>query len=148
MRPFRKIRTREKRIENRIAGRTLKRRMFPMAFVCGTLIASAACSCGAHAHEDRSNFGYCPPPYPPDCVDTVSGHPEARAECDKEVETYVASVFLYRTCLTNETERAVREANSVLRNLKCLEDKTLCPKLRDSRNASPPPVPGQSGEGK
>jgi hypothetical protein len=129
-------------------GRALNPQLFRVILVGWLLATSAPCCRVAQAHEDRSNLGYCPPPYPPGCVDTLSEHPEARPECTKKVEAYVASVFQYRTCLANEIKRAVREANNVLENLKCLEGKMLCPAHRDSGNAASPPWASQSNEGK
>lgn len=81
---------------------------------------------GARAHEDRWNWGYCPPPYPPDCIDTLRKNLHANSACDSAVEAYIASVFRYRACLASESERAVREANHVSRDLRCIKDSTSC----------------------
>ena len=93
----------------------------------------------AQARDDRWSWGYCPPPYPPACVDTLAELPKDRAACEKAVDAYVASVFAYRTCLAAETERAVREVNSVLQIVKCPKDRRYCYNL---------PQAGASSEGK
>ena len=90
---------------------------------------------GAQAHEEPRSWGYCPPPYPPDCVDTLRKNPETSANCEREVEAYVASVFNYRACLASESERAVREANHVTQNLRCIMDTTSCRQGPNRENA-------------
>ncbi len=80
----------------------------------------------AQPRHDRWNWGYCAPPYPPACIDALAKAPKDRADCEKTVERYVASVFVYRGCLAAETERAVREANHVLQSMKCPKDPRYC----------------------
>jgi hypothetical protein len=85
---------------------------------------------GAQAGDDRWGLSYCPPPYPPACVEatakTSNISPRDRLACEQAVERYVASVFAYRVCLSGEMERAVREANRVLQIMKCPKDKRYC----------------------
>ena len=103
------------------------------ALVGAVLLANFPAS-SAQAGDDRWGWSYCPPPYPPACVETFAKPPGKTADkpsrerlaCEQTVERYVSSVFAYRVCLTRETERAVREANRVLQILKCPEDKRYC----------------------
>ena len=47
--------------------------------------------------------------------------------CQDDVNRYVRYVGNYRLCLTQETERAVRETNGTLQRWKCsLASKALC----------------------
>ncbi|WP_294537458.1 hypothetical protein [uncultured Rhodoblastus sp.] len=111
-------------------------------------------SSGAKAGDDRWNWSYCPPPYPPACVEVYAKStnktaekasaipPRDRLACEQAVEHYVASVFAYRVCLSGETERAVREANRVLQILKCPIDKRYC---YDLPQTEPAPAKKRSG---
>ncbi|GAC1334012.1 MAG: hypothetical protein NVSMB26_16010 [Beijerinckiaceae bacterium] len=78
----------------------------------------------------ESGFDFCPPPFPPRCVQDEATYvsPDETAKCQEEVNRYVASVGAYRLCLTRETERAVRETNATLQLWKCSlsNDKALC----------------------
>ena len=78
------------------------------------------------ASDDRWNLGYCAPPYPPPCARASGGGHPATAECERAVDSYVALVFRYRACLTQEMERAVFEANQAAENVKCPKDKRYC----------------------
>ena len=78
------------------------------------------------ARDDRWGFGYCAPPYPPERARARPGGHPATATCEREVDSYVAAVFRYRLCLTNEMERAVREANQMVQSVKCPKDKRFC----------------------
>jgi hypothetical protein len=118
------------------------------ALVGAVLLANFAAS-GAQAGDDRWGWSYCPPPYPPACVETFAKPPgrtpdkpsRERLACEQMVERYVTSVFAYRVCLTGEMERAVREANRVLQILKCPVDKRYCYDLPQPA-ASPARKPG------
>jgi hypothetical protein len=102
--------------------------------LAGAVLLADFLSSGAQAGDDRWGWSYCPPPYPPACVETFSKPREKTPEtpsrerlaCERMVERYVTSVFAYRVCLNGETERAVREANRVLQILKCPVDKRYC----------------------
>lgn len=89
-------------------------------------LALAASLADARAAETRSRFGYCAPPFPPPCAARAGMSPAELRRCEAEGERYVASVFVYRACLAAETERAVREANVVIRKLRCSRDPNLC----------------------
>jgi len=66
-------------------------------------------------------FGFCAPPYPPRCVSDPAtyGSQADTNKCQEEVNRYVNFVRTYRLCLTQETERAVRETNGTLNRWKC-----------------------------
>ena len=103
---------------------------FPtFAWSCALAVAVAfqtAAPFAASADDDRWGLGYCAPPYPPKCAQSSSdGRPPPRP-CAGEVDSYVASVFRYRTCLTREMERAVREANRTVEIIKCPTDYRFC----------------------
>ena len=103
---------------------------FPtFAWSCALAVAVAfqtAAPFAASADDDRWGLGYCAPPYPPKCAQSSSdGRPPPRP-CAGEVDSYVASVFRYRTCLTREMERAVREANRTVEIIKCPTDNRFC----------------------
>jgi hypothetical protein len=84
-------------------------------------------STGARAGDDRWGWNYCAPPYRPSCVEPDKLREAIGESCKKSVEAYVAAVFRYRTCLAKESERAVREANETIDQVKCLMDKHNCP---------------------
>lgn len=76
-----------------------------------------------------TGFGFCAPPYPPRCVSdpTTYASQAASDKCQDDVNRYVNSVAAYRMCLTQETERAVREVNGTLNRWKCgLAAKAIC----------------------
>jgi len=66
-------------------------------------------------------FGFCAPPYPPRCISDPATYvsPADTNKCQEEVSRYVNFVGAYRLCLTQETERAVRETNGTLNRWKC-----------------------------
>jgi hypothetical protein len=76
--------------------------------------------------EPFSRFGFCVAPVPPGCVHAAIKKKKQREECAKLTESYVSLVFVYRTCLSAEIERAVREANETLKSLKCPDRKGPC----------------------
>ena len=78
------------------------------------------------ARDDHWGFGYCAPPYPPECARAGAGGHPATATCERDVDSYVTAVFRYRLCLANEMERAVREANQTVQSVKCPKDKRFC----------------------
>ncbi len=78
------------------------------------------------ARDDRWGFGYCAPPYPPQCARGDPGRKAAAGACGAEVDSYVAAVFRYRACLAQEMERAVLEANHTVQIIKCPKDKRFC----------------------
>jgi hypothetical protein len=95
--------------------------------VCLTL----ACITPPAAIAQRDlGFGFCAPPFPPKCVANPATY-GAQADIDKcqeEVNRYVNYVGAYRLCLTQETERAVRETNGTLNRWKCsLATRAVCP---------------------
>lgn len=97
------------------------------AFMVG--LAPIVCAAGVHAqpaHEDRWGWNYCPPPYPPACVENKAASPAAAQACAKDVERYVAFVFAYRDCKARDLERAISEANRVVSAFKCRTDKKAC----------------------
>lgn len=107
------------------------------------LIAAATLFCvaaPARAQMAVNHFGYCAPPTPPSCVNamTDAGEKQLKA-CEQDVERYVASVFAYRGCIAAETERAVREANSTIRKMRCARDPSFCPQ----QPAEPEPAPAR-----
>ena len=93
-------------------------------------LASAICLAPGLAMAQRTmGFGFCAPPYPPRCVSDPAtyGSQAAMETCQEEVNRYVNFVGVYRLCLTQETERAVRETNGTLNRWKCsLAAKALC----------------------
>lgn len=75
------------------------------------------------AGEAPSGFNFCAPPLRPACIDA----PDAdEAACDRDVQSFISTVFKYRECLGKETERAVREANDALEAWKCRTGKLQC----------------------
>ncbi len=108
-------------------GRNQKPRRCPTAqALVGLVLMQVVLSSNAQAGDDRWNWGYCAPPYPPACAGAPARTPKDRLSCDQSVEQYIASVFRYRACLASETERAVREANRVLQITRCPKDKRYC----------------------
>jgi hypothetical protein len=98
------------------------------------LLALATPFSSAAANEDRWSLGYCAPPYPPRCAERPPHDQNARLLCEKEAENFVTAVFRYRTCLNNEIERAVIEANRVIKTLKCERDERFCYELPNERH--------------
>ena len=94
------------------------------------LLGGAICLAPNVSKAQRfTGFGFCAPPYPPRCVsDPATYASQASSDkCQDDVNRYVASVAAYRMCLTQETERAVREVNGTLNRWKCgLAAKTVC----------------------
>jgi hypothetical protein len=94
------------------------------------LLTGAMCLAPNLAEAQRfTGFGFCAPPYPPRCVSDPAtyGSPTASEQCQDDVNRYVNSVATYRMCLTQETERAVREVNGTLSRWKCgLAAKAIC----------------------
>jgi hypothetical protein len=103
----------------------LKKMSFSGA-LAGAVILQLASSLAARAGDDRWQWTYCAPPYPPACAEAPAKEGKARTACEQAAEAYVAAVFAYRACLTNEMERAVREANKVIQSLKCPTDARFC----------------------
>ncbi|HUO53936.1 MAG TPA: hypothetical protein VMU18_04295 [Rhodoblastus sp.] len=89
-----------------------------------------ACSAQGRTVEDRWGWDYCAPPYPPECLESARATRKIDAICRTAVDTYVANVVRYRTCLAGELERAMREANDVIDSAKCLTDKANCPERK------------------
>ena len=93
-------------------------------------LMSAACFLPLPASAQRDmGFGFCAPPYPPKCVGNPATYAsqESLDQCQEDVNRYVKYVGNYRLCLTQETERAVRETNGTLQRWKCgLAAKSLC----------------------
>jgi|GEM_PF-3065942 len=83
-------------------------------------------SLAAKAGEDRWQWAYCAPPYPPACVGAPAKEAKARLSCERAADAYVADVFKYRDCLNKEMQRAVLEANKVIQTLKCRKDARFC----------------------
>jgi hypothetical protein len=98
--------------------------------LAGACLAAAICLAPSLAMAQRTiGFGFCAPPYPPRCVsDPATYGSQAQTDnCQEEVNRYVNFVGAYRLCLTQETERAVRETNGTLNRWKCsLAAKALC----------------------
>ncbi len=94
--------------------------------LAGAAVLPIVSSLAAQAGEDRWQWGYCAPPYPPACVGAPAKEAKARKSCEQATEVYVADVFKYRDCLTKEMERAVLEANKVIQAMKCPKDARFC----------------------
>lgn len=99
--------------------------IFASALVIPTLL-QAAPSPLSSASDDRWGWAYCAPPYPPACVQPNAKRPPTGKACEKAVDAYVAAVFRYRTCLSDEMQRSVREANKAVQTIKCPKDKRYC----------------------
>jgi hypothetical protein len=70
----------------------------------------------------QSEFGkYCAPPVSPSCFQREETYREpANAEaCQKEIDEYINVALNYRTCLEEEIERAVKNANDTIDTFKC-----------------------------
>ncbi|MGA8603035.1 MAG: hypothetical protein WB663_16795 [Beijerinckiaceae bacterium] len=90
--------------------------------LAGVCLASAICLTASPAVAQRTmGFGFCASPYPPRCVSDPAtyGSQADTNKCQEEVNRYVNFVGTYRLCLTQETERAVRETNGTLNRWKC-----------------------------
>lgn len=96
------------------------------AALAGAAILQIVSSPAVRAGDDRWQWAYCAPPYPPACVGATAREPQARTSCEQAADAYVTEVFKYRDCLTKEMERAVREANKVIQTLKCPKDARFC----------------------
>src|SRR5664279_436611 len=81
------------------------------AALAGAVVLPIVSSLAAKVGEDRWQWGYCAPPYPPACVGAPAKEAKARKTCEQAAEAYVAEVFKYRSCLSKEIERAVIEVN-------------------------------------
>jgi hypothetical protein len=102
------------------------RKLTFFAALAGAVVLPLVSSLAVQAGDDRWQWAYCAPPYPPACVGARVKEPKARTSCEQDAEAYVADVFKYRDCLTKEMERAVREANKVIQTLKCPKDARFC----------------------
>jgi hypothetical protein len=92
-----------------------------------------------------SHFGFCVAPAPPACAQSAIRNRKQKDECATLVESYVSLVFAYRSCLSSEMERAIREANETLRALKCPGQKIACftPSMAQAREATRSFSPGE-----
>ena len=97
-----------------------------LAALVGAVVLPIASSLAAKVGEDRWQWGYCAPPYPPACVGAPAKEAKARKSCEQATEAYVAEVFKYRDCLSKEMQRAVLEVNTVIQTVKCRKDAHLC----------------------
>ena len=105
------------------------------AALAGAAVLPIVSPLAAKAGEDRWQWAYCAPPYPPACVEAPAKEAKARKSCEQAAEAYVADVVKYRDCLTKEMERAVLEANKVIQTLKCPKDARFC---YDASRGRPP----------
>jgi hypothetical protein len=96
------------------------------AALAGAVVLPSVSSLAAKVGEDRWQWGYCAPPYPPACVAAPAKEAKARKSCEQATETYVADVFKYRDCLSKEMQRAVLEVNKVIQTVKCRKDARFC----------------------
>jgi len=84
---------------------------------------AAATTAGSPASEGpkRPLLGFCATPVRPACVDAASTYAEAKssADCQRDVDRYVATVFDYRACLNLEVERAIKQANETINRHRC-----------------------------
>jgi hypothetical protein len=70
----------------------------------------------------QSEFSkYCTPPLSPSCIQREETYKEpANTEaCQKEIDEYINEALRYRTCLEEQIERAVKNANDIVDNFKC-----------------------------
>ena len=98
----------------------------PASLFAFVLSIQAAQPVSAASNDDRWGWRYCAPPYPPACARSNTNQHPVDASCARDVDSYLDAVFRYRTCLTNEMERAVREANRTVQIVKCPKDKRYC----------------------
>jgi hypothetical protein len=63
-----------------------------------------------------TGFTLCARPNRPACIKDITGG--KAANCEPEVKAFVAAVVIYRDCLEQEVQRAVREANDVVEQMK------------------------------
>jgi hypothetical protein len=95
----------------------------------GVLLLAMLVNTAFAATPPKTNFGFCPVPWPPGCVDDAKayGGGSATNDCQEKLSRYVASVFVYRMCLLHETQRAVLETNMMIDRFKCgLKAKHRC----------------------
>jgi hypothetical protein len=111
------------------------RRLWSFYLTSG-LTLGALCSPAQALNDDRWGWHYCPPPYPPRCVERSTDEKSTDQYCAKVVQTYVASVFAYRACQAKELERAITEANRIINVLKCRSDKKYCGLIKDDNGAA------------
>jgi hypothetical protein len=93
---------------------------------CLVVVASLYALRPASAAVPEPLLGYCVKPFMPPCVDALKDHPDQLPACERQMDVYVATVFRYRTCLTRETERAVRETNAAIAKLRCAQKRGSC----------------------
>ena len=99
-----------------------------MCLACCLVAAACVAPLPASAQRDMG-FGFCAAPYPPKCVGNPATYASQASmdQCQDDVNRYVRSIGAYRLCLTQETERAVRETNGALQRWKCgVAAKALC----------------------
>lgn len=69
----------------------------------------------------ETGFHHCVPPYQPPCMgqDETFQTKQATAVCEPEVRIFTNSLAIYRTCLLQESQRAVVHGNDAISAFRC-----------------------------
>ncbi len=88
--------------------------LYPMR--AGFVILATSLLSPTSESPPAAGFTLCIPPSRPACIKDIKGG--KAGSCDPKVKAFLAAVVIYRDCLEREVQRAVRDANDVVDQMK------------------------------
>jgi hypothetical protein len=114
-----------------------------LAHVCSlSLVLSLAVGAARADDADLSLGGFiCYRPFAPACVEAPANiaTSASAANCQSEVDRYVAATAAYRDCLQHQISSAIRRVNDVVDHFRCLSQHESCPPSPKSPASGPHP---------
>lgn len=98
---------------------------------CSLSLVLALTVGAARADDAELSLGgfICARPYAPACVDAPANTATTTgaATCQSEVDRFVVATAAYRDCLQHQISSAIRRANDIVDQFRCLSQHESCP---------------------